>query len=115
MRRELSNYIEQYLSPYLCGYRKGYSTRYEVVKIIESWKETLDIYGYAAAVLMYLSKAFDTINHDLLVAKLHAYGFDKNSINIIKSYINYRWQSTKINTSMSSWSELIHGVPQGHY
>ena len=62
---------------------------------------------------MDLSKAFDTINHDLLIAKLHAYGFDKNSLNLMKSYLSNRWQRVKINTSFSSWSELIQGVPQG--
>ena len=60
-----------------------------------------------------MSKAFDTINHDLLIAKLHAYGFDNSALKLIKSYLSNRWQRTKINTSFSSWSELIVGVPQG--
>ena len=63
--------------------------------------------------LMDLSKAFDTISHDLLIAKLHASGFDKDAIKLIKSYLSNRWQRTKINWSFSSWSELITGVPQG--
>ena len=62
---------------------------------------------------MDLSKAFDTINHELLIAKLHAYGFDKNALKLIFSYISDRWQRTKINLSFSSWSELLQGVPQG--
>ena len=62
---------------------------------------------------MDLSKAFDTLNYDLLIAKLHAYGFDYNALKLIKSYLSNRWQRTKINTSFSSWSELITGVPQG--
>ena len=62
---------------------------------------------------MDLSKAFDTINHDLLIAKLNAYGFTKNSLRLIKSYLSNRWQRTKINTSCSSWVELLLGVPQG--
>ena len=62
---------------------------------------------------MDLSKAFDTLNHDLLIAKLHAYGFEYKSLELIKSYLNNRWQRTKINTSFSSWSELLTGVPQG--
>ena len=62
---------------------------------------------------MDLSKAFDTINHELLVAKLHAYGFDKNSLRVIFSYLTDRWQHVKINTTLSSWTELFQGVPQG--
>ena len=51
---------------------------------------------------MDLSKAFDTLNHDLLLAKLHAYGLDKNALLIINSYLKKRWQRTKINISFSS-------------
>ena len=62
---------------------------------------------------MDLSKAFDTINHDLLIAKPHAYRFSKESLKLIKSYLSNRLQRTKVNLSFSSWSELILGVPQG--
>ena len=62
---------------------------------------------------MDLSKAFDTINHELLIAKLHAYGFSKNSLSIILSYLSDRWQRVKINATFSSWKELIQGIPQG--
>ena len=62
---------------------------------------------------MDLSKAFDTINHELLIAKLHAYGFSKSSLTLILSYLKDRWQRIKINTNFSSWTELIQGVPQG--
>ena len=62
---------------------------------------------------MDLSITFDTINHDLFIAKLNAYGFTKNSLRLIKSYLSNRCQITKINTSFSSWAELLSGVPQG--
>ena len=62
---------------------------------------------------MDLSKTFDTLDHDLLIAKLHAYGFEKNALRLVKSYLTDRWQRTKIITSYSSWSELLVGVPQG--
>jgi len=73
----------------------------------------LDKKGYAGAMLMDLSKAFDTINHNLLIAKLHAYGLSRSALKLIKSYLSNRWQRTKINTSFSSWTELKLGVPQG--
>ena len=62
---------------------------------------------------MDLSKAFDTINHDLLIAKLGAYGFDTASLKLIRSYLTNRFQRTKVNTSFSSWSKLFLGVPKG--
>ena len=74
---------------------------------------SLDRKGYAGAVLMDLSKAFDTINHELLIAKLEKYGFSKNALFLIFDYLSNRWQRTKINISFSSWSELFSGVPQG--
>jgi len=62
---------------------------------------------------MDLSKAFDTINHQLMIAKLHAYGFGKKSLGLISSYFKDRFQRTKINTTFSDWTELKKGVPQG--
>ena len=62
---------------------------------------------------MDFSKAFDTLNHDLLTAKLHAYGFSEESFQLIKSYLTNRWQKTKVNASFSNWTELLLGVPQG--
>ena len=62
---------------------------------------------------MDLSKAFDTINHELLIAKLYAYGFSKDALKLIFSYMSDRWQRCKINKSFSSWSALLQEVPQG--
>ena len=62
------------------------------------------------AVLMDL---LDAINHELLIAKLHAYGFSKDSLEMILNYLSNRHQRVKINTAFSSWIELIQGVPQG--
>ena len=62
---------------------------------------------------MDLSKAFETISHDLLIAKLHVYGFLKEPLKLIKSYLTNRWQRTKLDTGFSKWTEIILGVPQG--
>ena len=97
----------------MCGYRKGYSTQHALTSLIEKWRCMRDKKGFAGAMLMDLSKAFDTIDHNLLIAKLNAYGFSKSALRLIKSYLTNRWQRTKINTSFSSWTELLLGVPQG--
>ena len=97
----------------MCGYRKGYSAQFALVSLIEKFKTTLDRKGYAGAIFMDLSKAFDTINHELLIAKLHAYGVDKRSLDLIKDYLSGRKQRVKIGSTYSSWSDLKEGVPQG--
>ena len=75
-------------------------------------EKVLDRKGYGGAVLMDLLKTFDAINYNLL-AELHAYIFTNKSLRLIKSYLTNRWQRIKVNTSFSSWSELLLGVPQG--
>ena len=69
--------------------------------------------GQAAAVVTDLSKAFDCIDHELLIAKLNAYGFDNSSLTFIYSFLSGRKQRTKINSSFSCWAEILFGVPQG--
>ena len=113
MQKQTNDFIEKYLSPYLCGYRKGYNCQYALLSMIEKWKCSLDNNGFAGGILMDLSKAFDTINHMLLISKLHAYGFNVDSLEIILDYLSDRLQRTKINTSFSTWAEVLSGVPQG--
>ena len=113
MQKQVTLFTEKLLSPYLCGYKKGVSTQQVLISLIKGWKKTLDQKGYGGAVLMDLSKAFDTLNHDLLLAKLHAYGFDRDSLKVFHSYLSNRYQRTKINKSFSSWSKIVCGVPQG--
>ena len=83
------------------------------MSLLEKWKKTIDNKGSAGEVLMDLSKALDTLNHELLIAKLHAYGFGKESLMLSLSYLSNRGQRTNINASFSSWTELLQGVPQG--
>ena len=62
---------------------------------------------------MDLSKAFDTINHDLMLAKLKASGFSTNALNLIQSYLKNRKQKAQINNKFSLERNVITGVPQG--
>ena len=92
MQKQISEYIEKHLSPHLCGYRKGYSTQTAPISMLEKQKLCIDNKGFAGGVSVDFSKlcqmdSFDTINHPLLLAKLHAYGFSKRALAIISSYL----------------------------
>ena len=92
---------------------RGFNTQHALLTLVENWRKGLDNKGFGGAILMDLSKAFDTLNHDLLIAKLDAYGFQHDALKLLHSYFSKRWHRTKVNTSFSSWEELIKGKPQG--
>ena len=81
--------------------------------MVEKWKWALDKGSLGGALLTDLSKAFDCIKHDLLIAKLAAYGFDSYSLSFVFSYLNERKQRPKIHHSNSPYSNIACGVPQG--
>ena len=83
------------------------------MRLIEEWKSKLDKGYVVGAILMDLSKAFDCVPHDLLIAKLHAYGFELTALKYICSYLSDRQQSTRINGTYSLFEIIISGVPQG--
>jgi len=106
-------YMDKYLSNSQCGFRKGYSAQHSLLVLVEKWRKSLDKGEKCGALLTDLSKAFDVLPHDLLIAKLNAYGFDYKSLALIASYLSNRKQRTKIGSSFSSWSSILTGVPQG--
>ena len=109
---QLSEYLERYLNTLLCGFRKAHSTQHALFKLLQAWQEELDKSGFVSAILMDLSKAYDCLPHDLLVAKFEAYGIDKTGLNLINNYLSNRKQPTKINSSYSDWCDIVRGVPQ---
>ena len=62
---------------------------------------------------MDLSKAYDCLSHDLLIAKLEAYGFDIDSLNFLLDYLSLRKHRTKVGSSYNKWFEICRGIPQG--
>ena len=75
---------------------------------VKRYKPTL-----AGALFMDLSKAFDNVDHNLLLAKLNAYGINLDALQLIRSYLFKRHQRVKVNSTFSDWKEIRFGVPQG--
>ena len=113
MYDQIYAYMDSHLSKYLCGFRKGYSTQHCLMVMLEKFRKALDKRMIAGALLTDLSKAFDCLNHELLIAKLEAYGFDYASLAYIYSYLSARKHRTKVNNSFSEWSNIQSGIPQG--
>ena len=90
MQKQTKSFISNGLSPYLCGHRKSFNTQQALLAHIEKWKNNLHDDGYGDTVLMDLSKAYGTLNHDLLVAKRSAYGFKHDALKLIYSFLTNR-------------------------
>ena len=113
MHDNISDYFNDVLSKYQCGFRKSFGAQNYLLYMIETIRETRDNHRVFAAVMTDLSKAFHCIFHELLVVKLHAYGFDESSLKVIISYLKNRTQTTKVGSSFSELLNIIYGVPQG--
>ena len=108
---QINTYMEEKLSKYLTGFRKCHGTQHLLVTMLEKSKKAVDNGVYVSALFLDFSKAFDTINHDLLLAKLKAYGFSPNALKLMHSYLNNRKQQVQINNKFSSESTVIAGFP----
>ena len=113
MAKRILSHFQDKLSPLLCGFRSKHSTQHALFRLIQKWQSCLDKSGKIGTILMDLSKAFDTLPHDLLLAKLAAYGLSENSLRLIFSYLSGRYQRIKIGSTYSEWLLTILGVPQG--
>ena len=111
--KQMHSFFENKLSKYQCGFRKGYSAQHCLIIMLEKWKSTVHNGGHFGALLTDLSKAFDCLSHELLIAKLNAYGFSMPTLRVIHDYLSNRKQRTKVNSVSSSWLEIPLGVPQG--
>ena len=80
--KQMTDFVENKISEYLCGFRKGYNTQHALMRLIDKLNKSLDKKEKIGILMMDLSKAFDCISHDLLLAKLSAYKFDKCSLKV---------------------------------
>ena len=104
----------QLLSPHQSAYRHGHSTETVVLRILNDILTALDNNKISVLLLLDLSAAFDTIDHDLLLSRLkHTFGIQGNALNWFRSYLSERFQFVAANYYKSEPSELTFGVPQG--
>ena len=100
-------YMKQY------GFRQGFSTTLALIDVIDDIKRALDKGEYAIGIFLDVEKAFDSINHAILLHKLEHYGFRGHVNSFLKSYLENRKQYTNVNNKESNQLYICFGVPQG--
>ena len=99
--KQITAFIDSRFSKLLCGFRKGYSTQHTLISMLRQWQNCLENSGKVGALLMDLSKAFDCLPHDLLLAKMEVYGFGIKSLRFLCSYLSNRSHRVRNNSSSS--------------
>ena len=97
MQDQITSFMEPLISIHLCGFRKGYNTQHTLIRRTEQCREFLKKNGHAGTLLMGLSKAFDSLDHDLRIAKIHACGLSRSALPLIYCNLNERKHSVKVN------------------
>ncbi|KAJ1519220.1 hypothetical protein ONE63_011174 [Megalurothrips usitatus] len=101
------------MNPLQSGYRKGHSTITALLKVTDDVRKSIDERKLTVLVLLDLSKAFDRVNHKLLLIKLRKLGFSSSVVNWLKEYLTNRWQRVMSGEFVSEWAPVETGVPQG--
>lgn len=113
LENQLTAYLEPSFSKLLCGFREGRSTQHAILNMLRKWQNAIANNKKVGAILIDLSKAFDYLPHDLLLAKLSTYGIGKRSIKLLHSYLSNRKHRVRIGSHLCSWLKVLLGVPQG--
>ena len=95
------------------GFRKNYSTYMALIELIDSLSHSIDNNEYTIGIFVDLSKAFDTVDHKILISKLNHYGIRGTPLMWFKDYLSDRKQTVKFNETVSSKMTVTCGVPQG--
>ena len=95
------------------GFRNKHNTTHAIMNLLEYLSDAIENNEYTIAIFLDLKKAFDTVNHEILLQKLEHYGFRGTPLKLIKSYLTDRKQFVKVNNSLSNSSKITCGVPQG--
>ena len=112
--KQITSFMDPLLSKYQYGFRRGFSAQNCLLAtMLEKWKSSVDKLKVFGVLLTDLSKAFDCLSHEMIIAKLNAFGFSFSALKLMQNYLVERKQRTKINQAYSSWEEILFGVPQG--
>ena len=95
------------------AFTKYHSTETALIDIVDRMLLNIDDNCINGLLLADFQKAFDLVNHDILIEKLHIYGLDDNSLDLAHSFLQNRTQRMVIWSAQSSPQTLTHGVPQG--
>ena len=95
------------------GFRTQHSCKTALVHMIDSWLNALDCVKMVDVALVDFKKAFDLVDHQILLSKLKLYGIDNECLMWFNSYLTHRQQQVFVNNSKSSFETVIYGVPQG--
>ena len=95
------------------GFRKNHSTYMSIISLIDKITENLNNNDYTLALFLDFQKAFDSVNHNILLYKLEHYGIRGQIVNLVKSYLENRTQKVKFNNCTSEYQKVTIGVPQG--
>ena len=99
--------------PLQFGFRQQYSTFHALISLTEDIRKNLDKGNIGCGIFVDLQNAFDTVEHDILLAKLEHYGIRGMANNWFKSYLFNRKQFVSINGHISNQTSVKYGVPQG--
>ena len=111
---QIQLFFDSLLCKYQCRFRRGYIAQHCMITLIKKWKKRCRQWRCIWCVTD-LSKAFDCLPHELLISKLLAYGFDKNSLNLIHSYLSNRKQITKKKTDIVSGARYCSEFHKGQF
>ena len=106
-------FFNQIFAVYQCSFRKGINPPQCLIAMLERWNLSKDKGDSFGDLLTDLSKTFDCLSHELLIAKLAAYGFSRSALKLMYIYLVDRKQRTKISIFYSSWQGILSGIPQG--
>ena len=115
MNKHILNHLNLYhlLHPGQSGVRQNHSCHTALINMVDDWLQNINNNKYCGVLFVDFKKAFDVIDHDLLLRKLKIYGLSTNTLMFLRSYLTNRQQCVVVKSSISTFQTLHYGVPQG--